>query len=558
MARGQRGGERDGGGFGGSRGRGGRGRGGGYGGGRGFGGDDRPPKVESENQIFVQGMPTDVSEDEVASFFRPFGTLQTDRKTGKPRIFLYTERNKGEATVAFNDPSAAQSAVPFFDGREFSPGRPLKVGMHMINAPPSGGFGGPRGGGGRGRGRGGYGRGGGSMDRDGPGPPHRETERLTRELYEEQNLNDNQLGEIEQLSLTVDRLRDELTEAREELQQERNRADCAVEKENYWEKIVRQKQETIETKVAELKKLETAVQEEVSKVKSTLAERLHEAQNNLMASEEKNKVLEVKVDQLKVDNSTLLEEKGKTQQHLDQIEGRNQVLTADLERSKNQNTEDNKRHLKLLEAKTERIKILEKSAEKLEDEKVACRREENERVKALEKETKSVKSEKEELKKKLSEKTKEEKQMKSKQRMHFAMVDAFISNMIKEKETPQSTICSLNLLKRCSQQFIDEDTEKEEPSKKKMKKEYSEKPRKQRLKQEIKEEYFEQSGDVRIKNEEDKEAEAEEEAQSTSPAIEPILDTNRTLESDPSPRVEAHDSENGTSNQPAASGNNSE
>merc|ERR550532_1561753 len=103
--------------------------------------------------------------------------------------------------------------------------------------------------------------------------------------------------------------------------------------------------------------------------------------------------------------------------------------------------------------------------------------------------------------------------MKSKQRMHLAMVDTFISNMIKEKETPRSLISSLNLLKRCSQQFIDEDTEKEEPSKKRMKKEYSEKPRKQRLKQEIKEEYFEQSDDVHVKNEEDEEA--EEEAQST-------------------------------------------
>ena len=290
-----------------------------------------------------------------------------------------------------------------------------------------------------------------------------------------------------------------------------------------------------ETKVAELKRLETAVQEEVSKVKSTLAERLHEAQKTLTASEAKNKVLEVKVDQFKVENSTLFEEKGKTQQHLHQIEERNQVLTADLERLKNQNTEDKERHLKLLEEKTERITILEKSAEKLENEKEVsqkCRREENERVKVLEKEMKSVKSEKEELKKKLFEKRKEEKEMKSKQRMHFAMVDAFISNMIKEKETPRSLISSLNLLKRCSQQFIDEDTEKEEPLKKRMKKE-------------VKEEYFEQSDHVLVKNEE------EEEVQ--SPTEEPILDTNPTFEKDPCPL-----GENKTSSQLAASGNNTD
>ena len=112
-----------------------------------------------------------------------------------------------------------------------------------------------------------------------------------------------------------------------------------------------------------------------------------------------------------------------------------------------------------------------------------------------------MKSEKQELEKKLFEKTKEEKEMKSKQRMHFAMVDACISNMIKEKETPQSLISSLNLLKRCSQQFSDEDIEKEEPLKKRMKKDNKEMPKKQ----EIKEEYLEQCDDVFIKKKEEEE-----------------------------------------------------
>ena len=139
------------------RGGGGFGGGGGYqgGGGRGgFGGDDgRPAKVQSDNQIFVQGMPTDVSDDDVAQFFGSIGTIKTDRKTGKLRIFLYTDRNtgapKGEGTVTYEDPSAAQSAVQWFNGKEFSSGGPIKVGMAMIKAPPDGGRGGF--GGGRGR-----------------------------------------------------------------------------------------------------------------------------------------------------------------------------------------------------------------------------------------------------------------------------------------------------------------------------------------------------------------------------------------------------------------------
>ena len=121
--------------------------------------------------------------------------------------------------------------------------------------------------------------------------------------------------------------------------------------------------------------------------------------------------------------------------------------------------------------------------------------------------------------------------MKSKQGMHFAMVDACISNIIKEKETPQSVICSLNLVKRCSQQFIDKDIEKEEPVKKRMKQEHSEKLGKLKVKQEIKEEYIEQTDDVLIKNE----AEEEEEEGKNGPCDnslsektykEPILETN--------------------------------
>ena len=142
------------------------------------------------------------------------------------------------------------------------------------------------------------------------------------------------------------------------------------------------------------------------------------------------------------------------------------------------------------------------------------------------------------------------------------MVDACISNMIKEKETPQSLITSLNLLKRCSQQFIDEDIEKEEPLKKRMKKDYKEKPKKQ----EIKEEYFEQCDDVPVKNEKEEEEEAtsiisndpSDNSLSASPTEEPIWDTNPTFDSDPSPllvETKTQDSENGMSSQP---GNNSE
>ena len=76
-----------------------------------------------------------------------------------------------------------------------------------------------------------------------------------------------------------------------------------------------------------------------------------------------------------------------------------------------------------------------------------------------------------------------------------------------------------------------------------MKKEYSDKPRKQRLKQEIKEEYFEQSDDILVKSEEEDEEEKEGESifsngpcnnpVNRSPTEEPIWETNPTFESEP-------------------------
>ena len=45
----------------------------------------------------------------------------------------------------------------------------------------------------------------------------------------------DQFGQIEQLNLTVDRLRDELAEAREDLQQEKQKTESTMEREKYWE-----------------------------------------------------------------------------------------------------------------------------------------------------------------------------------------------------------------------------------------------------------------------------------------------------------------------------------
>ena len=112
--------------------------GGGYnrqGGGGGYGGGGGVEKVQSDNQIFVQGLPTDATTEDIAQFFGSIGVIKNDRKTGNQRIFIYKDNNtglpKGEATVTYDDPNAAQSAIQWFNGKDFN-GKMIKVSMAMI------------------------------------------------------------------------------------------------------------------------------------------------------------------------------------------------------------------------------------------------------------------------------------------------------------------------------------------------------------------------------------------------------------------------------------------
>ncbi|CAH6775810.1 Taf15 [Phodopus roborovskii] len=93
-------------------------------------------------------------------------THKTNKKTGKPMINLYTDKDtgkpKGEATVSFDDPPSAKAAIDWFDGKEFH-GNIIKVSF-ATRRPEfmrGGGSGGGRRGRGGYRGRGGFqGRGG--------------------------------------------------------------------------------------------------------------------------------------------------------------------------------------------------------------------------------------------------------------------------------------------------------------------------------------------------------------------------------------------------------------
>ena len=121
-----------------------------YGSRQGAGGGGGVEKIQSDNKIFVRGLPSDATEEDIAQFFGSFGVIKNDKKTGKQRIFIYKDTNTGmpagEATVTYNDPDAAQAAVESQSAMDFK-GKPIKVSMAMIKAPHGGrgrGFGGRR------------------------------------------------------------------------------------------------------------------------------------------------------------------------------------------------------------------------------------------------------------------------------------------------------------------------------------------------------------------------------------------------------------------------------
>ncbi|KAL3247377.1 hypothetical protein MRX96_057099 [Rhipicephalus microplus] len=123
-----------GGGFGGGQGgpgmygdRGGRGGFNNQGGPGGRGSYNKGPSEEMADTIFVSNLPEDVGEIQLAEHFGAIGLIKIDKKTGKNKIWIYkdkiTGKGKGEATITYDDPPTANSAITWFHGKEFMGGK---------------------------------------------------------------------------------------------------------------------------------------------------------------------------------------------------------------------------------------------------------------------------------------------------------------------------------------------------------------------------------------------------------------------------------------------------
>ena len=78
---------------------------------------------QGNDTVYVAGLPDVVTEKDIAAHFGSIGTLKQDKKRRCDKIWLYRDRDtglpKGDATVSYADPHAAEAAVSWFNNTEF-------------------------------------------------------------------------------------------------------------------------------------------------------------------------------------------------------------------------------------------------------------------------------------------------------------------------------------------------------------------------------------------------------------------------------------------------------
>jgi hypothetical protein len=75
--------------------------------------------------IYIQGLPTNITEDDLVAFFGSIGLVRMqagkgkDRFTKKPKVWIYRDKStgqpKGDATFSYEDPPSAPAAVKWSD-----------------------------------------------------------------------------------------------------------------------------------------------------------------------------------------------------------------------------------------------------------------------------------------------------------------------------------------------------------------------------------------------------------------------------------------------------------
>ena len=84
------------------------------------------PKLNTN--IYVQGLPLDVTFSELTAFFEKAGVLRLDPATGEPKLKIYKDsegRNKGDALISYSAPESIENAETLLQGAQIRPGFPI-------------------------------------------------------------------------------------------------------------------------------------------------------------------------------------------------------------------------------------------------------------------------------------------------------------------------------------------------------------------------------------------------------------------------------------------------
>ena len=80
--------------------------------------------------IYAQGLPDDVTDKEIATFFKKCGLIKIDTQTGELKIKIYkdeTGKPKGDCRVAYENIESVQMALEMLNDSEIRQGFPIKI-----------------------------------------------------------------------------------------------------------------------------------------------------------------------------------------------------------------------------------------------------------------------------------------------------------------------------------------------------------------------------------------------------------------------------------------------
>jgi len=105
----------------------------------------------SNKWVYVTGLPSDATVEELEAHFKQVGILAVDPETQQPRVKIYrdpTGAPKGDASVAYVRPESVELAVEILNGGLLRPGWPISITKAVFQQKAGGNNGGEGGGGG--------------------------------------------------------------------------------------------------------------------------------------------------------------------------------------------------------------------------------------------------------------------------------------------------------------------------------------------------------------------------------------------------------------------------